>query len=374
MTLAMAPPDIHDRRGSWVPTLSMITTRAMEIRRRRGLMIALAVVTIGIPCLFLAIRLIAHGADPKAYGPAGGYDIYTAMVAGVLYVFGFIMAATVGANAGSTDLTDGMFRHLVITGRSRVALYLARIPAGLAIVCSMVAVGFTIVCVVCVFAAPTSVDFDGVQLPAGLTMVQLENFAAHHVTEVLCDFSGPTPLSVNCGGPGPGGSVHVIHVPPGVTSTPSTQAQLRADAESFARSNYRDYARMFLTPSTTLMVESGLWVELEALIGFMVGLGLASLLGQRTVAVILMIILEIILTPLLAREPIAHLINLQRGLVGLGTAHLEPSALPRALGGGGPNGMGTLVPEPRLVAVLVIVGWLVVWTALGAWRMAKREA
>ena len=35
--------------------------------------------------------------------------------------FGFIMAVTLGATAATTDLTDGMFRHLVITGRSRVA-------------------------------------------------------------------------------------------------------------------------------------------------------------------------------------------------------------------------------------------------------------
>ncbi len=56
------------------------------------------------------------------------------MVAGVLYVFGFIMAATLGATAGSSDLTDGMFRHLVVTGRSRLALCtMARIPAGLAV-------------------------------------------------------------------------------------------------------------------------------------------------------------------------------------------------------------------------------------------------
>jgi len=46
------------------------------------------------------------------------------------------------------------------------------------------------------------------------------------------------------------------------------------------------------------MIRTGLWIELEAVIGFIVGLGLASLLGQRTVPVILMIVLEIILTPL----------------------------------------------------------------------------
>ena len=46
------------------------------------------------------------------------------------------------------------------------------------------------------------------------------------------------------------------------------------------------------------MIRTGLWIELEAVIGFIVGLGLASLLGQRTVPVILMIVLEIILTPI----------------------------------------------------------------------------
>ena len=131
----------------------MIATRFMELRKRRGLMAALIFVTIGIPTVFLTVRLLAHAFDPKSYGPAGGADIFNALVPGVLYVFGFIVAATLGCTAGSVDLTEGMFRHLVVTGRSRLALYLARIPAGLAIVVSMVAIGFTIVCAVCVFAA-----------------------------------------------------------------------------------------------------------------------------------------------------------------------------------------------------------------------------
>src|SRR5580658_816938 len=79
-----------DHRGSWLPTGGMIATRIMELRKRRGLMIALALVTIGIPVVFLVIRLLLHAFAPKTYGPAGGYDLYTAMVSGVLYVFGFI--------------------------------------------------------------------------------------------------------------------------------------------------------------------------------------------------------------------------------------------------------------------------------------------
>ena len=145
----------------------MVTTRFMELRRRRGLMIALIAVNIGIPVVFLAVRLISHAVDPKSYGPAGGYSIFTTLVAGFMYVFGFIVAAVVGCTAGSVDLTEGMFRHLVITGRSRLALYFARIPAGLAIVIAMVAVGYTIVCAVCVFAAPTQLNYDGVNVPAG---------------------------------------------------------------------------------------------------------------------------------------------------------------------------------------------------------------
>src|SRR5204862_3103188 len=118
-----------------------------------------------------------------------GYDISTALPAGVLYVCGFIVAATLRVTAGSSDLSDGMFRHLVVTGRSRIALYLARIPAGLGIIAPLVAIGFTVVCAVCVFAAPTTLNFDGVRVPAHLSQTGLENWAADHPTEVLCRFN-----------------------------------------------------------------------------------------------------------------------------------------------------------------------------------------
>ena len=127
------------------------------------------------------------------------------------------------------------------------------------------------------------------------------------------------------------------------------------------------------------MIRTGLWIELEAVIGFIVGLGLGSLLGQRTVAVILMIVLEVILTPILSRAHIPHLSNLQRAVVGLATAHLEPGGLPLVFGGGGGgpgggNGSILLVPESTTVAICVIVAWLVGWTVLGAWRMMTRDA
>ncbi len=358
-----------DGRGSWMPTAGMIGTRLLELRRRRGLMASLIVVNIGIPALFLLVRLIAHAADPRSYGPAGGYTVFTSLVAGVMYVFGFIVAATLGCTAGSVDLSEGMFRHLVITGRSRLALYFARIPAGLAIIVPMVAAGFTVVCAVCVFAAPTTLSYQGITVPSGLTLSGFESWASHHPAEVVCGLpSRESGVACGIGQNGqvvtPPGSAGLAAIPP---------ATLTAEAIRVAELNYLAYSRTFLSPSTSLMVQAGLWIELEAIVGFVIGLGLASLMGQRTVPVVLMIVLEIILTPLLSHTVIVHLINVQRGVVGLAMAHLEPSGLPRAFGVGASGG-ASLVPESTTVAVAVIVAWLVGWTALGAWRMATRDA
>ena len=383
-----------DHRGSWIPTWGMVSTRFMELRRRRGLMIALIAVNIGIPVVFLAVRLISHAVAPKSYGPAGGYDVFTTLVLGFMYIFGFIVAAVVGATAGSVDLTEGMFRHLVITGRSRLALYFARIPAGLAIVIAMVAVGYTIVCAVCVFAAPTQLNYDGVNVPQGLSRPALDTWAASHADEVICNFNfngvngGPglnvPPPNVTCGGqsigPPPG---TVIRTKGGGTSTvPASEspAQIRAFAVSVANQDYADYRTNFLVPPTSLMVDVGLWIALEATIGFIIGLGLASLMGQRTVPVILLVVLELIFTPIFSRHIISHLLNVERGIVGVAMLHIEPGNLPTPFSGGGPGGGGggglgrMLIPESTLAASLVIVGWIVFWTALGAWRMATRDA
>ena len=370
-----------DRRGSWVPTGSMIATRMLEIRRRRGLMIALAAVVIGLPTLFLTVRLISHAVDPKSYGPAGGYTIFTSLVVGVLYVFGFIVAATVGASAGANDLSEGMFRHLVVTGRSRVALYLARIPAGLAIVGSMVTAGFIIVCLVTTFAAPTHFTYDGMRMPPGLSLAGFEQWSADHFETSVCNF--PSNIGCNPGAmhPQPDGTYKVTEFGKspngfqGPQTVTLTRAQLQAIARDGARQTYSQYSKQYLTAPVSVMVQSGLWLLLEASIGFIVGLGLASLMGQRTVPIVLLIILEVILTPLFTFHAIPHLINAERAMVGVAMAHVEPHALPTVFGqGSGPRGQGIpLIPETTTWSWVVIASWLVGWTGLGAWRMATRD-
>jgi hypothetical protein len=229
-----------------------------------------------------------------------------------------------------------------------------------------------------VFAAPTTLNYRGVTVPAGLSLPALENWAADHADQVVCGFpyNGPVPVNVPCdnGTVGaPGGPI--INGSP-VSGGQPTPAALKAQAIQIAQQDYADYSKFFLSPSTSLMIKTGLWLELEALIGFIVGLGLGSLLGQRTVAVIMMIVLEIILTPIFSRATIPHFINVQRAVVGLATAHLEPAGLSvRVFGGDGPaTAASILVPETTLVAVGVIIAWIVGWTILGAWRMMTRDA
>ena len=325
--------------GNPVPTASMIAARVMELRQRRGLMIALIVVNIGLPALFLVIRLLAHALAPHSSPPAGGYMIFVVLAAGFLPTFGFFTAITVGCTAGSRDLTEGMFRHLVVTGRSRLALYLARIPAGLAIVVPLIAIGYTITCVVCGFAAPSFTDDWNVNIPPGLSQAGFEHWAMERAEPVICflPYSGPIPKSLACPGP-PYWSKSAL------TPRQPAPARLEALAAKIARQDYRGYTRILRSPSPSFMIRAGLWLELDAAVAFTLGLGLASLMGQRTAPLILLTVLQLIVTPIFAALSIPQLLDLRRSVIGLAVARLEPSGLPVVFGGipGVTGGVGAL--------------------------------
>src|SRR5205823_8868033 len=90
-----------------------------------------------------AVLVVLHAANPAKYGPAGGTENLRGAVE-LLTEVGAVAAVVVGVNAGAADLAAGVFRELVVTGRSRVALFGARIPGGLALLLPLVAVAFAI--------------------------------------------------------------------------------------------------------------------------------------------------------------------------------------------------------------------------------------
>ena len=173
---------------------------------------------------------------------------------------------------------------------------------------------------------------------------------------------------------------------PGITPTP---AQVRSAVDKNIASYYSDYTAAEIsgsTPADNEMAKIGLWLELDVGIGFLVGLGLGSLTGQRTTTTILLIALEIIVTPLLARTQLPYFIDGQRLLIGVAMDQLRPAALAAASGGGGGGGPGPghilfggqgalgFPPMPTWAMISVIVGWIVGWSGIGAWRMMTRDA
>jgi hypothetical protein len=354
-----SPAATASRLPGWVPTWGLIATKNLELRKRRGLLIAVVVLTVGLPVVVLGLRLLFHVIDPKVYGPAGGPGVFTLLI-DLMAEFGFIVACALGATAGTTDLTDGMFRHLASTGRSRLALYLARLPAGLGIIVPLVAVAFTMVCLVNSYEAippATSVPLNGIAAPRHLDQAELLRWAEQHPGLVMqADPQG---------------------FPPKVANSP---ARLRSAISRDSGTFYHEYAGeedlvAGLPPSE--MAKIGLWLELEVGIGFVVGLGLGSLMAQRTVPIILLIVLQIILTPVFALHVIPYFLDGQRLVVGVAMDQLRPASLGIAAGGPGFLNATTGIQIPAMptwAMISVIAGWLVGWTGLGAWRMATRDA
>jgi hypothetical protein len=339
---------------SWIPTWGLIVTKHLELRKRRTLMVVVLLLTVGLPVLVLGLRLAFHLADPKSYGPAGSPSVFQ-FLCQPMAEFGFIIAATLGATAGTSDLTDGVFRHLVITGRSRLALYLARIPAGLSILLPLVAIAFAVVCLVTCYegvSQPTSINEGGISVPVHLDQAQLQTWLVQHPRQADQAF-GP----------------------------PSGTAGVRSDLEiASIYGSYTNDENGQLNPPVNEMVKIGLWLELEVGLGFMVGLGLGSLIGQRTVPVVLLVVLQIIVTPILAAHAIPYFLDGQRLVVGVAMDQLRPAGLAGG-GAGGPGhvlfgGRGVLEipPMPTWAMISVIAGWIVGWSGIGAWRMMTRDA
>ena len=212
----------------------------------------------------------------------------------------------------------------------------------------------------------TTASFYGVTAPDNLDQAGLQTFLLQHPQQEANGFLPGVPAG------------------PGITPTP---AQVRSAVDKNIASYYSDYTAAEIsgsTPADNEMVKIGLWLELDVGIAFLVGLGFGSLTGQRTTTVIVMIALEIIVTPLLARTQLPYFIDGQRLLIGVAMDQLRPAALAAASGGGGGPGPGHILfggqgalgfpPMPTWAMISVIVGWTVGWSGIGAWRMMTRDA
>lgn len=111
----------------------MIAAEILKLRRNRSLMALALLLTVGAVLLFFGYNAIEHASDPTKYGPAGGSDRFSRAVGVLGLYFGALAAILIGGEAGTADISSGVFRDLVATGRSRLALFSVRAPAALAV-------------------------------------------------------------------------------------------------------------------------------------------------------------------------------------------------------------------------------------------------
>jgi ABC-type transport system involved in multi-copper enzyme maturation permease subunit len=259
-----------------LPVPRLVRAEVLKLRKRRGLVAITACLTVGAAFVAYGVLAILHWANPAHHGPVGGV---TNLGHGlfVLGILGSVAATIVGATAGAGDLSAGVFRELVVTGRSRRALFRARIPGGLTFLLAFVAVAYAL-------TAVASVVFAG-------------SLAA---------------------------------------------------------------------PSTGLLASAGAWLLLSCAFWFALALGVASLVGSRSMTIGGMLAFRLALSPIL----------LSIGPLGVGREVLPGAALERIA----PHAVreftrqAAAIPMSVSVAELVLLAWAGVALAVGAWRTVTSDA
>jgi hypothetical protein len=100
----------------------LIRAEILKLRRRTGMLVMAAVLSVGAVAGYYGVT--------AAMGNDQNFDDVVAILA----LSGSVIGVIVGATAGAADIEAGVFRDLVATGRSRLALFLARVPGAWAIV------------------------------------------------------------------------------------------------------------------------------------------------------------------------------------------------------------------------------------------------
>jgi hypothetical protein len=122
-----------------MPNLRLIKAEVLKLRRRNGMLAVAFALTLGVMAVAYVVTALQHGSNPAKYGPAGGAKGFSDSLQ-FLALMGFTVGVIVGSTAGAQDLDSGVFRDLAATGRSRTALFLARVGGAWVVVLSVLGI------------------------------------------------------------------------------------------------------------------------------------------------------------------------------------------------------------------------------------------
>jgi CheY-like chemotaxis protein len=120
----------------------VIGAEVLKLRRNRGLVGFTALLTVGVVVVIMGYLQIRHASNPAKYASAGGLDGFDHAVRALGAFFAPLAAILIGTEAGTADLSSGVFRDLVATGRPRIALFFVRAPAAVALTLAFTASAF----------------------------------------------------------------------------------------------------------------------------------------------------------------------------------------------------------------------------------------
>jgi ABC-type transport system involved in multi-copper enzyme maturation permease subunit len=134
-TASSPTPGGHELRsgGGLAVAAQMIGADLLKLRKKRGTLIWALVLVFAPIVIYFAVAAIQHASNPIKYGPAGGTGNFSDGLRVIALLFGPLAALLIGVEAGTGDSSVGVFRELVVTGRSRGALFASRVPAALAL-------------------------------------------------------------------------------------------------------------------------------------------------------------------------------------------------------------------------------------------------
>ena len=253
--------------------LRMTGADFLKLRKKRGTLIWVLVLALLPVIVLFTVKAIQHSSNAVQYGPAGGTSGFIDGLRLLCLFFGPLAAILIGVEAGTGDASAGVFRDLVVTGRSRLALFASRVPAALA-VCWLVAV-------------------------SGYLLVLLGTFA---------------------------------------------------------------FASGLPTPDTALVLNGLGFALLATGVVCVVAVGFASLTTSKPAAITALIGWQLVASPLIAN--ISSLGSGRDVVLSQAIAHFSPVHV-------GDRGLVTMSQGAGL---LVIVAWIAVFLALGAWRTRTMDA
>jgi Ca2+/Na+ antiporter len=125
-------------------TRTMIGAEILKLRRNRPLMAFALFLSVGVVILLFGYVQIQHASDPARHATAGGMEGFQRTLRALGLLFGGLVAILIGAEAGTADQSSGVFRDLVATGRSRLALFAVRAPAAIVLTWLFVGAAFVL--------------------------------------------------------------------------------------------------------------------------------------------------------------------------------------------------------------------------------------